>query len=250
MGAFEKLTLYNIITLVIVTLLLILCKKKVGKERTKDLILKISSIAVVVIHMSSIYYHYFFDKVIEVEDNMFLPIYPCNIVMWLLVIVAFMRNKESKWFKLLAGFCFLGGTVCGLIGVIANINYLNNPNFLDFDIMKGLVSHDVMIFSTLYLGIMGYVEVDFVNSMKSNIFGLLLFCVIGGLINLLYWCFGLDDVNAMFMISPPFEDLPFINFFTIGIGSVIILFIGLNIYELIAIPKEKRWLIKFLKKRK
>ena len=240
MGAFEKLTLYNIITLVIITLLLILCKKKVGKERTKDLILKISSIAVVVIHMSSIYYHYFFDKVIEVEDNMFLPIYPCNIVMWLLVIVAFMRNKKSKWFKLLAG----------LIGVIANINYLNNPKFWDCDIMRGVVSNDVMIFSTLYLGIMGYVEVDFVNSMKSNIFGLLLFCVIGGLINLLYWCFGLDDVNAMFMIRPPFEDLPFINFFTIGIGSVIILFIGLNIYELIAIPKEKRWLIKFLKKRK
>ena len=53
----------------------------------------------------------------------------------------------------------------------------------------------------------------------------------------------------MFMLEPPFEEFPLINFFTIGILGILASFISLNVYEFFALPKEKRWLTKFKKKR-
>ena len=108
------LLLYNLITLLIVTLLLILCKKVIRKERTQDLVLKSVSIAVVIIHFSSLYVDFFNTGEAILEDNMLIPIYPCNLVMWLLLIVAFMKKKDSNIYKYLAEFTFIGGTICGL----------------------------------------------------------------------------------------------------------------------------------------
>jgi hypothetical protein len=170
--------------------------------------------------------------------------------MWLLVIVAFMKNKESKLFNHLAEFTFIGGTLCGVIGVLFNINFYANPNICDYDIFKGLISHSVMIFGTVYLCVMNYVKIEAKRTMLSIIFGLLLFSLCGLTINVLFYIFDIPSVNAMFMLEPPIKELPFFNFFTIGILGVIISFIGLNIYECFALPKEKRWLTKIMNWRK
>ena len=185
-----------------------------------------------------------------IENNMLLPVYPCNIVMWLLLITAFIKNKESNIYKYLSEFTFIGGTLCGVIGVLFNINFLNYPNIFDYNIFKGLISHSVMIFGTVYLYVMNYVKIEVKRTMFSIIFGLLLFSTIGLIINVLFYIFNIPGVNAMFMVEPPIKDLPFFNFFTIGILGVIISFIGLNLYELFSLPKEERWLTKFLNWRK
>ena len=123
---------------------------------------------------------------------------------------------------------------------------MNNPNILDYEIFKGLISHSVMIFGTVYLGVMNYVKIEVKRTMVSIIVGLLIFSTIGLIINILFYIFNIPGVNAMFMVEPPIKDLPFFNFFTIGILGLLLSFIGLNIYELCAFPKEKRWLTKVI----
>ena len=246
----EILLLYNLITLTIVTMLLILCKKVIRNEGNKDLVLKIVSVTVVIIHYSSLYIDFFANKgQAMVEHNLILPVYPCNIVMWMLLIVAFFKNKNSKVYRILTEFTFLGGTLCGLVGVIFNINFLANPDLTNYNIFKGLISHTVMIFGTIYLGVMGYVKIRVKNTTESIFWGLVIFSVIGLIINVLFYIFDIPGVNAMFMMEPPFKDLPFINFITIGISGMLLSFIGLNIYERFALPKEARWLTQVLNKK-
>ena len=251
MKPIEILLLYNLITLSLITVLLILCKKVIRKDSTKDIILKSVSIAVVVIHYSSLYVDFFTNKgEAMIENNMILPVYPCNIVMWLLLIVSFMRDKKSSLFNMLAEFTFIGGTFCGLIGVLFNINFLKNPDIFNYDIFKGLISHSVMIFGTVYLYLFKYIKLEVVRTTKSIFCGLVIFSICGLLINLLFYLFGIDSVNAMFMLEPPIPSLPIFNFITIGILGVLLAFVGLNIYEHFALPKEQRWLTKFTIERK
>ena len=245
MTPFAQLSIYNLITLIITAFLLVLCKRKIKNERRKDIVLKLVAVLVVVIHYGSLYIDFFSQKgEAVIENNMLLPIYPCNIVMWLLLIVAFMKNKESMIYKYLSEFTFIGGTLCGLIGVIFNINFLNNPDFLDYSILKGLVSHTVMIFGTIYLYLFDYVKLEVKRTMISIVIGLLIFTIIGLIINILFAIFDIPSVNAMFMLEPPLKDVPIFNFFTIGILGVLASFIGLNVYECFTLPKEERWLTK------
>jgi hypothetical protein len=244
------LLLYNLITFILITILLILCKKVIRKERTKDFILKFVSILVVIIHYSSLYVDYFTNNgEALIENNMILPVYPCNIIMWLLLIVSFMKNKESNVYKTLSEFTFVGGTICGLIGVLFNVNFLNNPNLGDYDIFKGLISHSVMIFGTVYLFVFNYVQLEVVRTTKSIFWGLVIFAICGFTINVLFAIFNIESVNAMYMLEPPLPALPFFNFFTIGFLGLILSFIGLNIYEHFTLPKEKRWLSKLILER-
>ena len=224
---------------------LILCNKVIRKEKVKDNVLKFISILVVMIHISSLYVDFFVSSgQVIVEDNIILPIYPCNVVMWLLLITAFIKNKKGKVFSYFAEFTFIVGTICGLVGVLFNVNFLNTPSFKDYDILKGLLSHSVMIFGTLYIGTMGYVKITVKNTMKSFMYGLLLFLLIGLSINKLFNVFGIEGVNSMYLDSPPLPSLPFINFYTISLLGLIIGFLGLNIYEYFKYDKEDRWINK------
>ena len=241
--AFKILSLYNLITFVIIFVIMKICVKKIKKDSTKDFVLKCVSLFVVVIHYSSLYIDFFTNNgEAMIENNMILPVYPCNIIMWLLLIVAFMKNKESKVYKSLSEFTFIGGTVCGLMGVLFNINFLNNPDFLDYDSLKGLISHTVMIFGTIYLYALDYVRLEVARTMKSIFNGLVLFSICGIIINVMFAIFDIPSFNAMYMLESPVPNMPFFNFFTIGVLGLILSFIELNIYEHFTLPKEQRWL--------
>ena len=251
MDPFVQLLIYNIITLTLTVFLLVHLKRKISDDRKKDLILKITSVIVVVIHYSSLYIEFFSNSGdAMIDDTMILPVYPCNIVMWLLLIVSFMKNKETSLYKHLSEFTFIGGTFCGVIGVLFNINFLNNPNFLDYYILKGLLSHTVMIFGTIYLYLSGYVKIEVKRTFKSIVIGLLIFSILGLMVNVLYAIFDIPSVNAMFMLEPPLKEFPILNFFTIGILGLLLSFIGLNIYECFALPKEERWLTQYKNRRR
>ena len=243
MDEFVSLLIYNLITFIMIAIGMCLCKRYVKKESIKDLILKISSVLVIIVHYSVLYVDYFKNGSALVEANMILLIYPCNMTMWMLVAVAFMK-KERKIYKRLCEFTCLIGTFCGVVGVLFNINFLENPNFLDYRILKGLISHTIMVFGTVYLYVMNYVKIEVDSNMKSIIFGLLIFITDGIIVNLLYYIFGFEPVNAMYMIKPPFENFPVLNFFTIGILGLGVCFGLLNLYELVKYPEEQRWLTK------
>lgn len=249
MHPFLALSIYNLITLFLVMIGIILCKKKLKDQKSKDITMKITSIMVVILHYSSLYVEFFQKGSATVDATMLLPIYPCHISMWLLVISSFIK-KERRMYPIISEFTFFGGTICGLIGVLFNINFLNTPNFLDYDILKGLLSHTVMIFGTLNLFYLGYVKIDIIRNIKSVTYGLILFVMIGFVINTIYYVCGFDPVNAMFMLEPPIPELPFFNFFTMGLLGLLLLFGLLNLYEAVKLPKEKRWLTTIRKEKR
>ncbi len=247
MTAFMKLSIFNLICLIVIGVLLFLCKKFIKERRTHDLILKTTSILVILIHYSAVYVEFFQNQgVAYASASYILPVYPCHIMMWLLVIVAFTRHKKSRFFEGLAEFVFVVGTLAALIGALFNMNFLNssNPTFTNYFLFKGVFGHMVMFFGTTYLFVFEYVKPRVEKTMISVIVGLLFFVADGIIINTLYAKFDIPPVNAMFLLEPPFEDYPFINFFTIGSIGLILCFIGLLIYEHITLPKAEQWITK------
>lgn len=235
-----KLLIFSSLTLIIIIVSLFLINKYVKEQETKDKVLKTFAILTVILHYSSLWVDYFTTGEAKVENTMLLPIYPCNICMWMLLIVAFTKNKESSIYKVLTEFLALGGTVCGLIGLFANEIFLSNPDFFDYDSLKGLLSHSTMIFGTMFLISGGYVKVRTISMTISSGIGLLIFAIIGAIINTLFYLFNLDPVNAMYMLDFPL-DIPGASFITLGILGVIAVFLITSIYELLFLTPSERW---------
>lgn len=235
-----KLLIFSIVTMIIIICSLYLCHKKVTNQETKDSILKLFAILTVIIHYSSLWVDYLTMGEAKVESTMLLPIYPCNVCMWLLLIVAFMKNKESFICKSLMEFLAIGGTICGLIGLFANEIFLSNPYFSDYDSLKGLLSHSTMIFGTLFILTGGYIKIRTLSTTLSMLIGLMIFLTDGILVNAIYALFSLDSVNSMFLLEFPL-DIPGLNSITLGILGVCIVFVLLAIHEQIHFEKEERW---------
>ena len=234
--------LYMVISGAVTAALLIVCSKFVKTQTGKDKILKAAALVTVLLHYSSIWVDYLTMGSAEVENNQLFPIYPCNIIMWLLLLAAYLKNKQNTFYTVLTEFVFWGGVVCGSIGIIFNINYDNNPNLLDYDILKGLVSHSTMLFGCIYLLVGGYVELRVFNVVSCAL-GLSFFLLDGIFINALFKYFQLDPVNAMYLQESPIASMPWFSPVLMGAIALTVLFIGLALYEL-KFPKEERWYVK------
>ena len=234
--------LYMVISGVVTAALLIVAAFFVKTQESKDRILKISAVLTVALHFSSLWVDYLTTGSAEVENNHLFPIYPCNILMWLLLIAAYVKNKQCTAFEILAEFVFWGGVVCGSIGIIFNINYGNNPNLLDYDIFKGLFSHSTMLFGCIYLLVGKYIRIRVFNVLSCAL-GLSLFLIDGMTINALYKYFGLEPVNAMYLQESPIASMPWLSPVFMGLLALALLFVGLALYEL-RLPKEERWYTK------
>lgn len=228
-----------VISSVITAALLIACSVWLKEQKHKDLVLKISAVATVALHFSNLWVDYFTTGSASMENNQLLPVYPCNIMMWLLLIAAFWKNKESTAFTVLAEFTFWAGVVCGTVGIAFNVNYDNNPNLLDYDIFKGLISHSTMLFGCIYVLVGKYIQIRVFN-VVSCIFGLLLFVVDGMLVNAMFAYFKLPPVNAMYLQQSPIPGMPWLSPVLMGAAALLLLFAGLALYEL-RLPQEERW---------
>ena len=140
-----------------------------------------------------------------------------------------------------------GGTICGIVGLAFNTNFLNNPDFSDYSILKGLLSHVTLLYSTLYLFVMGYIKIDTIHNLVSCTIGGLIFVVCGLYSRLMLKLLGEEMVNTMFL---DFNwDSPIENFFVIALlGCVILVAFG-TIYETIFYEEENRWYHKLQKRR-
>lgn len=225
------------------------CYFLIKKESHKLIVLKISAVSTVVIHYSSLWVDFFTTGNAQVQSSMLLPIYPCNICMWLLLISAFCKRRNNVAFRILTEFTFWAGTVCGMIGIVLNENYANTPTLLDYDILKGLLSHSTMVFGAIYLLVSGMVKIRVFNAI-SAICGLLFFLLDGAIINGLYAIFALEPVNSMYLLEPPFPDMPWLQNYLMGIVAVLLIFAIGVLYEFLTLPKEKRWYYKLKEKQK
>ena len=146
---------------------------------------------------------------------------------------------------MLTEFLSIAGTVCGLVGLFANEIFISNPDFFDYNSLKGLLSHSTMIFGTLFILTQGYIKVRTISFTINTSIGLIIFAIIGAIVNLLFYIFGLDPVNAMFMLEFPF-DIPGASFVTLGILGIIIVFIMTSIYEFLFLDSSERWYHKII----
>lgn len=239
--------LYMLISAVISAGILVLLYFKAKDVDEKTLALRAMAVVTVIIHYSSLWVGFFATGDQTIEASQLLPIHPCNVCMWFLLACAFIKNKESRIFKIISEFTFWGGTVCGSIGIIINENFGNNPTLADYDVLKGMLSHSTMVLGCIYLLVSGMVRIR-VKNVISVVAGLLFFAVDGTIINTLCALFGRDSFNSMYLQELPFPEMPWINTLTMGIAGVAVAFVATAIYEFIALPAEERWYSK-LKRR-
>lgn len=232
--------LYMVISGILTAILLVLAGKFATDDKSKNFILKFSAFITVVIHFSNLWVDYFVSGGNAlIENNHILPVYPCNVVMWMLLAAAFMENKKGLLFQLLGEFCFYGGTVCGIIGIVLNANFGNNPTLADYDILKGLLSHSTMLFGCIYMRTGRFVRIRMFN-VVSVAAGLGVFVLCGKTVNRLYEHFGMAAPDGMFLNSNPYTSTSTI---TLGVWALVLLFCGLALWEM-RLPREERWYTK------
>lgn len=231
--------LYMVISFLLTAAVLIVAYFYAKKEEQRDGFLKLWAVLTVAIHYSIIYVDFLMNGSLQIGENMIFAIYPCNVCMWLLFITAFSKNKKTVAFRILAEFVFWAGTVCGIIGIVLNENYVGN-GMTDYETFKGLVSHSTMIVGAIYLLVGGYVKLRVLN-VPSVAFGLLLFVANGALINFIYKHFDRGEPNSMYLQEAPFSSIPWLNTWVIGLMAVAVCFVITAVYEQIALKKEDRW---------
>lgn len=229
-----------VISAVLTAAVLYLAAKKVKNQRYKNLILKFSAVITVIIHISDLWVEYFqTGGNAQVGSVHIFPMYPCNILMWMLLVTAFIDNKDSKIFKLFAEFCFIVGIVCGVIGILLNENFDSTPTLADYTVLKGLLSHSTMLFGCIYLFVGGYVRPG-ISSTVSLIFGFGIFVACGLGMNLLYSAFGMESPDGIWINGVPY----------VGVSSIILgllavaLYFGVFALVELRLPAEERWYAK------
>ena len=240
-------TLFFSISFIIVGIGIFLCCKYIHKQEHKDLVIKLSALITVLIHYSSLWYHYLVDKTADIELNMIFLVYPCNIAMWFLFIFAFIKNKQNKYVCMLGEFTFYLGLVGGLIGILFNENYSNTPSLKDYDILKGLLSHVTMLFGCISILSLGYIKIR-VKNILSVFIGYVFMLINGWFLITLFTKVGIDTPNIMFLLEAPYAKFPWFNIWTMGLLGFVLMFIITASYEYFFLDKEERWYYKFIKK--
>ena len=199
------------------------------------------AISTLVIHFSGLWYTYLTQGYTEANLEYIFPVFPCHICMWLLVISATVLDKDNALARILKDFTFLGGTVGGIIGIVFNFNFANNPTLTDYYVLKGLLSHSTMVAGCILLFVAGGAAIRLKRSLTAVACGFSLFIADGLLINYVFARFGFEECNAMYLLHAPFEQFPFINIYTIVISGFAVTAVIAILYELAFVPHGERW---------
>lgn len=231
---------YIIVSLVLTIAILIAAHFLIKTEKNKERFLKFWALATFVIHISVMWVNYLQDGSAVAPDSVLFPIYFCNAAMYTLMIVAFMKNKDGKLFKVLATFVAYAGTFGALITVFES-HYFAGPNpDLTYGSIKSMLSHSTMMVGSLYLFVGGFVKIR-----VSNLFwfcvGLIGCLFIGIFINSLFaWC-GLPSPNSMYLVKSAIDDVPLFTGYFIAAVMVVLITIFTVTWEFFALKKGNRW---------
>ena len=179
------------------------------------------------------------------NPNLLLPIYPCNVVMWGCLIYGIMKNKDSKPAKFLADYLFWFGIFSTLVGMFANVDFINNPTLKDYDVTKGIVAHATLLFNVLLIFVFGHIKVDLIKNMTHIIIAVIMMCLIGLYCNIVFEVLVSSekayDVNSMFILHSPFPSIPFLIYPVIASCALVLYFGLFSICEIFVYKKENRW---------
>lgn len=242
-----KLLIFNFILIAIIALGLWAVKKYVRRERTQDLILCAAAIFTILFHYSTFLFKLLSgsDAMAYLSDtpNLILPIYPCNVVMWSTLIFALLKNKKSRFGMFLGDYLFWFGIISTLVGMFANVDFINNPTLADYENVKSITAHATLLFNVLLLPVFGYIKIDMKRNMTNIIISIFLMGAIGCYCNLVFHALASAeaayDVNSMFLIHSPFEGLDFLTYPVIALIAVPVYFALFAICNLAA-PKLRK----------
>jgi hypothetical protein len=236
---------YIVLSLAITAMALILPHKYIKTQKGKDTYLKVWGVVTPFLHISMLWTEFLKNGAATVSDNMLFPIYFCNLTMYLLIVVSFMSNKESKWFNYLAVVTSYGGILGALISLFYPDYYVNEATALTWPIWKSLLSHSTMLIGCLYLITGKYIEIKRRNIWVFGL-GLLGSGVVGALLILTYKLAGLTLPNAMYLLKPALEtdnklEAVLLSGYAIAIYMVLVTTVVTIAYEkIIAYNKTKK----------
>ena len=223
-----KLVIFNCILIAIIAFGLWLIKKYVKTERTKNIILIAAAIVTIVFHYSS-----FIFKLLSGSDaieylaetpNLILPIYPCNVVMWSALIFALLKNKRSRVGSFFADYLFWFGVISTLVGMFANVDFINNPTLADYENFKSITAHATLLFNILLLPLFDYIKIDVRRNITNIIISIFVMAAIGSYCNLIFHALVSEsaayDVNSMFLIHSPFAGIEILTYPVIALIAV------------------------------
>lgn len=227
-----KLLIFNFILIVFIALGLWLIKKYVKRERTKNLIFCVAAVFTILFHYSTLGFKLLTNgnamEYLRDTPNLILPIYPCNVVMWSALIFAFLKNKNSRVGKFFADYLFWFGIISTLVGMFANVDFINNPTLADYNNFKSIAAHATLLFNVLLLPIFGHIKINIKRNLLNIIISIFVMAAIGFYCNLVFYVLvsaeAAYDVNSMFLIHSPFEGLDFLTYPVIALMAIPIYF--------------------------
>ncbi len=245
----KDLIVFNVLLIIavagVVTALGKLCKSNTSKH----LALIILPILTVLCHYSSLIYHHFTDNTamifLQGNPNLILPIYPCNVVMWLSLLFGVLRNKKSKFASFLIDFLFWFGIISALIGMFVNVDYFREPSLLNYDVTKGIVAHAMMLLNVLALPVFGLVKIRLERNLLNIVISIVMMYLVGLYCNLIFTVISSPEtaynVNSMFISHSPFPDVEFLTYPTVALAALCLYFVLFAICEFFAYGKGARW---------
>ncbi len=225
-----------------VTLPIVFSLSFIKNKKNKGFVLKIFAVLTILLHFSNLWINFFQTGSLEIPVYILFPIFFCNIGMYLLFIVAFWRNKESKIFNNVAIFSAYAGIIGALVTIFYADPYLRSGNMFDWETMKSMLSHNTMLIGCLYLFIGGFVKIRVSNLIPFSI-GLLVCGLNGLIINILFILSGHSSPNSMYLMWSAIPELPFTMGWWIALILIGIVFILSMIWEFF-LPKTERWYYK------
>ena len=157
-----------------------------------------------------------------------------------------MKNKESKFALLLADYLFWFGIFSTLVGMFANIDFINNPTLKNFDVTKGIIAHATLLFNVLLIFTFGHIKIDLIKNMTHIVISVIIMYLIGLYCNKVFEILGSAEVaysvNSMFIIHSPFPAIPFLTYPVIASLSLILYFGLFSICELFTYKNGNRWI--------
>jgi hypothetical protein len=165
--------------------------------------------------------------------------------MWGCIIYGFLRNKNSKFALFLADYLFWFGIFSTLVGMFANVDFINNPTLKNYENFKSIFAHATLLFNVLLVWIFGHIKIDLNRVVVNMFFSVVMMYAIGVYCNTVYQALvsaeAANDVNSMFILHSPFPGLDFLTYPIIALVAMVLYFGHFVVFELFAYPKGNRW---------
>jgi hypothetical protein len=232
MGTLFDLThiLYILVSLIVSILILFYAKRYLIKQKHKDFLLKTFGLLTFFLHVSVLWVDFLNDGSAGVPDNVLFPIYFCNASMYLLLLTSLWTNKGSKVFNYLAIITAYSGFFGATISLFYPAYYLGSTSMFEWGVLKSMLSHTTMWIGSVWLLLGGYFKIERKNVLVYFI-GLLIFGMVGIIVNLTFDLAGLYAPNAMYLQHPPLDDVPLLSAYTIAFLMTLLIFLFTSSYQ-------------------